>query len=203
MVARADAGIRTFDDLKGKRVNIGNPGSGSRGTMDVIMAAKGWETSVFSLVTELESAEQARAVCEDKIDAIVFTAGHPSGTIKEATTECDTVLVDVSGPVVEELVDANPYYRIALIPGGMYQGNPNDVATFGVGATLVTSARVPDEVVYHVTKSVFENMRRFKRLHPALNNLVPEQMAKDGLSAPIHPGAARYFEEAGLSYAGG
>ena len=133
VVARTDSGVRTFDDLKGKRVNIGNPGSGSRGTIDVLLAAKGWQTGDFALVTELKSSEQARAVCDDKIDAMVFTVGHPSGSIKEATTEYDTVLVEVAGPEVEALIADNPYYRVATIPGGMYQGNPDNVATFGVG----------------------------------------------------------------------
>ena len=199
VVARADSGIKTFDDLKGKRVNIGNPGSGSRGTMDVLMAAKGWTVGDFELVTELKSTDQANAVCEGKIDAMVFTVGHPSGSIKEATTECETVLVDVSGPVVETLIADNPYYRTATIPGGMYNGNPDDTMTFGVGATLVTSSKVSDETVYIVVKSIFENMRRFKRLHPALGILKEEEMVKDGLSAPLHDGAARYYSEASIN----
>ncbi len=197
VVARTDSGVRTFDDLKGKRVNIGNPGSGSRGTMDVLLAAKGWQTGDFALVTELKSSEQARAVCDDKIDAMVFTVGHPSGSIKEATTECDTVLVEVAGPEVEALIADNPYYRVATIPGGMYQGNPDNVATFGVGATLVTSAKVPDDVVYAVVKTVFDNLRRFRRLHPALGILKEDDMIKDGLSAPIHAGAKKFYDEMG------
>ena len=198
VVARADSGIKTFDDLVGKRVNIGNPGSGSRGTMDVLMEAKNIKVSDFSLVTELKSSEQARAVCDNKIDAMVFTVGHPSGSIKEATTECEIVLVEVGGPEVDALISDNPYYRTAVVPGGMYKGNPNDTITFGVGATLVTSAKVSDDVVYAVTKSVFENMRRFRRLHPALGNLKEPEMIKDGLSAPLHAGAQRYYSEVGL-----
>ena len=93
VVARKDSGIKNFDDLKGKRVNIGNPGSGQRGTMEVLMAAKGWTRDDFALVSELKSAEQSKALCDNKIDAMVFTVGHPSGSIKEATTSCDTVLV--------------------------------------------------------------------------------------------------------------
>lgn len=195
VLARADSGIATFDDLRGKRVNVGNPGSGSRGTMDVLMAAKGMTFSDFALVTELQSSEQASAVCDNRIDAMVFTVGHPSGSIKEATTECDTVLVDVSGPEVDALIDQNPYYRTATIPGGMYQGNLEGTATFGVGATLVSSADVPDDVVYVVTKAVFDSLSRFVRLHPALGILDEEEMKADGLSAPIHDGAARYYGE--------
>jgi TRAP transporter TAXI family solute receptor len=199
VVARADAGIKTFDDLKGKRVNIGNPGSGSRGTMDVLMAAKGWTIGDFELVTELKSSDQARAVCEGKIDAMVFTVGHPSGSIKEATTECDTLLVEVAGPEVEALIADNPYYRAATVPGGMYKGNADDTLTFGVGATLVTSSKVPDETVYALVKSVFDNMRRFRRLHPALGILKEEEMIKDGLSAPLHDGAVKFYSEVNIN----
>jgi TRAP transporter TAXI family solute receptor len=199
VVARADAGIKSFDDLKGKRVNIGNPGSGSRGTMDVLLAAKGWTVADFELVTELKSSDQARAVCEGKIDAMVFTVGHPSGSIKEATTECDTVLVEVAGAEVDALVADNPYYRTAVIPGGMYNGNADDTKTFGVGATLVTSSKVPDDTVYALVKSVFDNMRRFRRLHPALGILKEDEMVKDGLSAPLHDGAVRFYSEMNIN----
>ncbi len=198
VVARADAGISTFDDLKGKRVNVGNPGSGQRGTMEVVMDAKGWTMDDFALASELQAAEQSQALCDNNIDAMVYTVGHPSGSIQEATTACDAVLVEVSGPEIDALVADNPYYRTATIPGGMYRGNDADTQTFGVGATFVTSASVPDDVVYEVVKAVFENMDQFKGLHPAFANLDPKQMANDGLSAPLHPGAERYFREAGL-----
>jgi hypothetical protein len=198
VVARADSGIKTFDDLKGKRVNIGNPGSGQRGTMEVLMAAKGWEKSDFALASELKAAEQSKALCDNKIDAMVYTVGHPSGSIKEATTSCETILVPVTGPVVDKLVADNAYYRTATIPGGMYRGNPNDVQTFGVGATFVSSTNVPSDTVYVVVQSVFENFDSFRKLHPAFENLQKEQMVKDGLSAPIHDGAMKYYKEAGL-----
>lgn len=198
VVARADAGIKDFMDLKGKRVNIGNPGSGQRGTMEVLMGALGWTKADFSLASELKSAEQSKALCDNKIDAMVFTVGHPSGSIKEATTTCDTVLVSVTGSAVEKLVKDNDYYRTATIPGGMYRGNPNDTQTFGVGATFVSSTNTPDETVYQVVKAVFENFDSFKKLHPAFGNLKKEEMVKDGLSAPVHPGAKRYYKEAKL-----
>ena len=198
VVARKDSGIKTFDDMKGKRVNIGNPGSGQRGTMEVLMAAKGMTRDDFSLVSELKSAEQSKALCDNKIDAMVFTVGHPSGSIKEATTSCDTVLVAVTGPEVDKLVADNDYYRTAVIPGGMYTGSPDDTATFGVGATFVSSTNTPSDTVYQVSKSVFENFDSFRKLHPAFANLKKEQMIKDGLSAPLHDGAARYYKEAGL-----
>lgn len=198
VVARADAGIKTFDDLKGKRVNIGNPGSGQRGTMEVLLEAKGWTIDDFALATELKAAEQSAALCDNQIDAMVYTVGHPSGSIQEATTACDSVLVTVSGDAVAGLVDDNPFYRTATIPGKMYRGNDADTETFGVGATFVTSDKVSDDAVYTVVKSVMENIADFRKLHPAFANLEPKDMATAGLSAPLHPGAAKYYKEAGL-----
>ena len=154
-MARADSGIRNFGDLKGKRVNVGNPGSGQRGTMEVLMEASGWKMSDFALASELKSSEQAMALCDNKIDAMVFTVGHPSGSIKEATTSCDSVLVNVTGSAVDMLVAENDFYRTATIPGGMYSGNPKDTKTFGVGATFVTSTRTPENVIYEVVNAVF------------------------------------------------
>jgi uncharacterized protein len=198
VLARADSGIETFDDLKGKRVNVGNPGSGQRSTMEVLMEAKGWTMDDFALASELKSAEQAQALADNNIDAIVFTVGHPSGSIQEATTTTDAKLIPVSGPEVDELVDSNPYYSKATIPGGMYRGTDKDVETFGVKATLVSSTAVPDEVIYAVTKAVFEHFEDFKKLHPAFANLEKEAMVTEALSAPLHPGAERYYQEAGL-----
>ncbi len=197
VVARADSGVKNFDDLKGKRVNIGNPGSGQRATMDVVLQAKGWTTDDFALASELKAAEQAGALGDNKIDAMIYTVGHPAGAIQEATTTTDSVLVNVDGPEIEGIVNDNPYYAWATIPGGMYKGNPDDVKTFGVKATFVSSEDVPEEVIYQVVKAVFDNFDRFKKLHPAFENLTEEQMIKDGLSAPLHAGAVKYYKERG------
>jgi len=198
VVARTDSGIKNFQDLKGKRVNIGNPGSGQRGTMEVAMAAMGWTNDDFKLASELKSAEQSQALCDNKVDAIVFAVGHPNGSISEATTSCDSVMVNVTGPAFDKLIADNSYYRIATIPGGMYRGTATDTTTFGVGATFVSSTKVPDEVIYQVVKAVFDNFDDFKNLHPAFANLKPEEMIKDGLSAPLHNGAIKYYKEAGM-----
>lgn len=197
VVARADSDISEFDDLKGKRVNIGNPGSGQRAIMDLLIAEKGWTNADFALAAELAPAEQSAALCDNNIDAFAYTVGHPAGSIEEATTTCDSVIVPVEGEVVDSLVESNPYYFQATIPGGMYRGTDEDVNTFGVGATLVTSADVSEDAVYIFVKSVFENFDSFTDLHPALANLTPEQMIGQGNSAPVHPGAERYYKEQG------
>lgn len=197
VIARNDSGIETFDDLKGKRVNIGNPGSGQLATMEVVMDAKGWTTDDFALASQLKPAEQAAALGDNKVDAIIYTVGHPNGSIQEATTTVDAKLVPVTGPEIDKLVEENPYYAKATVPGGMYNNNPDDVETFGVKATFVTSADVDEDTVYQVVKAVFDNFDRFKKLHPAFANLKEEEMIKDGLSAPLHPGAEKYYKERG------
>jgi TRAP transporter TAXI family solute receptor len=197
VVARDDAGIENFEDLKGKRVNIGNPGSGQRGTMEVVMGVLGWEMGDFAFASELKSAEQSAALGDNKVDAIVFTVGHPNGSIQEAVSTVDAHLVSVAGPEIDQLVEDNAYYAKATIPGGMYQGSDEDTQTFGVKATFVSSASVDEETIYQVVKAVFDNFDRFKGLHPAFANLTEEDMIKDGLSAPLHPGAERYYKERG------
>jgi TRAP transporter TAXI family solute receptor len=198
IVARADSGIKNFEDLKGKRVNVGDPGSGQRSTMEVVMGKMGWKMEDFKLASELKAAEMAGALCDNKIDAFAYTVGHPNGSIQEAHTACDAVLVNVTGPAIDELVAANPYFSTATIPAGMYRGNAADTTTFGVSATIVSSAKVPAETVYQVVKAVFENFDEFKGLHPAFANLDKKHMIKDALSAPLHDGAVKYFKEAGL-----
>jgi hypothetical protein len=198
VIARSDAGVNSFADLKGKRVNVGNPGSGQRATMEVVMDAYGIGMDDFALATEYKGSEMAKQLCDGNIDAMIYTIGHPAAAIKEATTTCDATLVSVTGPEVEKLVADNPFYREATIPGGMYKGTDGDTTTFGVGATFVTSATVPEEVVYIVAKSVMENVEDFRKLHPAFANLDPAEMVNDGLSAPLHPGAEKAYMELGL-----
>ncbi len=196
ILARDDSGIENITDLKGKRVNIGNPGSGTRGTWEVIEAAMGWERSDLRLATELKSAETGQALCDDKIDAYFWLVGHPSALTQESMATCDAKLVNATGEAIDALVSERPYYRTATIPAGMYGDNP-EITTFGVGATFVSSVDVPEEIVYTVVKAVFDNFDEFKALHPAFSNLSEEQMIADSLSAPLHPGAEKYYKERG------
>lgn len=171
VIARSDANINSIKDLKGKRVNIGNPGSGDRATMQVVMDALGWNIDSFKLASELKGSERSQALCDNKIDAFIYMAYHPNGSIKEATTSCDAKLVPVTGPEIDQIVTKNPYYAYTNVPAGMYRGTDKDVKSFGVAATLVTSSDVPDKVAYNVAKAVFENFNTFKRLHPAFAHL--------------------------------
>ncbi|WEX90936.1 TAXI family TRAP transporter solute-binding subunit [Sinorhizobium garamanticum] len=197
VLAHPNAGVTKFEDFKGKRFNVGNPGSGTRASMERLLATMGWTLADFSLASELKADEHGPALCDGKIDGFFYGVGHPSANIQDPTTTCSAKLVSLTGDAVDKLVAENPYYARATIPGGLYNNNPEDTETFGVLATLVTSANVPEESVYQLTKSVFENFDEFKSLHPAFANLDPAKMIKDGLSAPLHPGAEKYYKEKG------
>jgi uncharacterized protein len=197
VLARKEAGVKSFADFKGKRFNVGNPGSGTRASMEELLGAMGWKMGDFSLASELKADEHGPALCDGKIDGFFYAVGHPSANIQDPTTSCGAQLVAITGPAVDKLVADKPYYAKATIPGGLYPNNPNAAQTYGVLATVVASSKTPADTVYNVVKAVFDNFDEFKKLHPALAHLSPQNMAKDGLSAPLHEGAVRYYKEKG------
>jgi uncharacterized protein len=197
VVARKEANIKSFADFKGKKFNVGNPGSGTRASMEEILAEMKWKLSDFSLASELKADEHGPALCDGKIDGFFYAVGHPSANIQDPTTSCGAKLVPLTGPAVDNLVKQWPYYAKATIPAGLYPNNPQATETFGVLATLVSSSKVPADHVYAVVKAVFDNFEEFKKLHPALAHLQPEAMIRDGLSAPLHEGAIKYYKEKG------
>ena len=197
VVARKEANVKSFADFKGKRFNVGNPGSGTRASLEEMIAAMGWKLTDFSLASELKADEHGPALCDGKIDGFYYGVGHPSANIQDPTTSCGAKLVSITGPAIDKLVADNSYYAKATIPGGLYPNNPDATQTYGVLATVVTSSKAPAESVYQVVKAVFDNFDEFKKLHPALANLKPESMIADGLSAPLHEGAVRYYKEKG------
>jgi uncharacterized protein len=197
VLARKEANIKTFADFKGKKFNVGNPGSGTRASMEELLAAMGWKMSDFALASELKADEHGPALCDGKIDGFFYGVGHPSANVQDPTTTCGARLVSVTGPAVDKLVKEKPYYAYATIPGGLYPNNPTDTKTYGVLASMVSSSKVSADTVYAVVKAVFENFDEFKKLHPALAILKPETMIKDGLSAPLHDGAVKYYKEKG------
>ena len=197
VLARKEAGIKTFAEFKGKKFNVGNPGSGTRASMEELLASMGWKLGDFSLASELKADEHGAALCDGKIDGFFYGVGHPSANIQDPTTSCGAKLVSLTGGSIDKLVKEKPYYAYATIPGGLYPNNPADTKTYGVLATMVSSSKVPADTVYAVVKGVFDNFDEFKKLHPALAILAPEHMIKDGLSAPLHEGAVKYYKEKG------
>ena len=197
VMVTADSGIETVADMAGNRVNIGNPGSGTRVLAETLLSYAGVEIDSFSLAAELRSAEQAAALCDGNIDAAIWAAGLPNGSSQEATSTCDINIMALEGEFIDQLLAENPAYAAATIPGGMYPGNDDDIPSWGPLATFVTSAQTSDDVVYALVSAVFDNIDDFRRLHPAFGRLVEENMISDGLTAEIHPGALRYYQERG------
>lgn len=198
LVARRDSGIRSLADIEGRRVNLGNPGSGQRATMEVVMKAMGWTEKSFAFVGELPASQQSLALCHGQIEAMVYVVGHPNKSITNATDVCDAVVVNVEGPQVDQLVALNPYYSYMTIPGSIYKGNPEGTRTFGVRATVVVNEDMEDDLAYSIVKAVFDNLDKFRRMYPAFGQLDPERMVREGLTAPLHNGAIRYYREKGL-----
>jgi TRAP transporter TAXI family solute receptor len=198
IVARADAGIAGLEDLAGKRVALGSPGSGTRALADALIDALGWTAETFAATPDIGPARAADALCGGEIDAFLYAVGHPALAIQEVTAACDVTLVGAAGPAVDALVASDPALTPATIPGGLYRGVEEPVETFGVRATVVTRADVPDDVIGTIVAGVFDDLPTLRSLHPALAHLDPQAMASEGLSAPLHPGAERYFRERGL-----
>jgi hypothetical protein len=197
VLARKELNAKNFTDMKGKKFNVGNPGSGTRASMEELLIALGWKMSDFALASELKADEHGAALCDGKIDGFYYGVGHPSANIQDPTTSCGARLVSITGPAIDKLIAEKPYYAKASIPAGLYPNNPQETETYGVLATLVASSKTSPDTIYVVVKAVFDNFDEFKKLHPALANLKPEDMVKNGLSAPLHEGAARYYKEKG------
>jgi len=198
VIAGERAGISTMEDLKGQRVNVGNPGSGQRVIMEALMQHLGWTMDDFESATEIKSAFQAEQICLHRIDAAVYVVAHPNLSVREATVSCGSILVPVTGPEIEEFIAANPHFVKTLIPADLYAANPNPVPSIGVTATVVATSTTSPEVVYQVVKAVFENLEEMKTLLPVFANLNKEFMLSPHHAAPWHPGALRYFQEAGM-----
>ena len=201
LIASEASGINGVKDLRGKRVNVGNPGSGQLGNSRDAIQAFGLEEG--DLKAEYVKAVEAPGLVQDeRLDAFFYTVGHPNGNIKEATSgRIKVKIVPIQGPELDALIKKFPYYAKSVVPGSMYPNAVNsdmgDIPSFGVKATFVTSAKVSDDIVYAITKEIFDNFEEFKKLHPAYQVLTKENMLQ-GLSAPIHPGAVKYYKEAGL-----
>jgi len=200
LLAAVDANINTIMDLKGKRVNLGNHGSGHLGNSTDALKAIGFDQKTDIIAEYIKAAEAPGLLQDGRIDAFFYTVGHPSGAFKEATAGVrKTKFIPISGKMIDKMVADHSYYASSFVPVKNYPGaeNTEDVPTFGVKATFVTSSKVSNDVVYAITKEVFENFDEFKKLHPAYQVLTKENML-DGLSAPIHEGAMKHYKEAGL-----
>ncbi|MBU3015783.1 TAXI family TRAP transporter solute-binding subunit [Poseidonibacter lekithochrous] len=197
LVTRKDANINNITDIKGKRINLGNPGSGNEATTLTLFEASGIKKEDLEFAGTLKASEMPDALKENKIDGYFYMVGHPTANIKDATNSVDARITPLNGPNIDALIKKYPYFAKADVPAGMYKGNPNDIPTFGVKAVLITSDDVSEKAVYTMVKAILENFDKFKKLHPAYSNITKQSLL-EGLSAPLHEGAKRYFKEAGL-----
>ncbi|MFC6656499.1 TAXI family TRAP transporter solute-binding subunit [Roseibium salinum] len=197
IVVRADSAFLEFDGLKSAKVNVGGKGSGSQASWEALISRLGWETKDLQHVSYLKTSELADALCTGEIDAYFELIGHPASLIEETQAQCAIRLIGIESKAVDALLREAPYYVNAAIPAELY-GFRDPVASFGVVATIVTSANMPETIAYTLVEAVVEHFESFKRLDPALNRLTLDGIVSDRMPAPLHPGALKFFQEQGL-----
>ncbi len=197
VVVRQDSNIKKFDDIKHQRVNIGAPGTGVRSTMTQLMDIKGWKENDFKLSTDLKSSEQAQSLCDNKIDVMIDVIGHPSGAVQEASATCDTMILPIDKETIDALIAKHPYYGHHIIPGGIYPGTENDINTFSVRTSVLSTTNVDDEIIYNLVKAAFKGFKLIKSSRPVFAHLTKKDMV-DTNTAPLHNGAIKYYKEVGL-----
>jgi TRAP transporter TAXI family solute receptor len=198
LVTRKDTKITHLSDLKNKVVSIGNKGSGSEASVKILMhESPSINLSDLAKVKYLKSNAVRTALESGEIDAYFFMVGHPTFDIKKISHTTDIVIVPLMGNDIDKLVKKYPYYAKAPIKANTYKKIDKDIHTYGVKALLITTDDISEKIVYSITKSVVENFERFKKLHPAYTNITKESLL-DGLSAPLHNGAKRYYKEVGI-----
>ncbi len=200
VMVRADLGVDSFEGLKGRKINIGEPGSGTRATWDVIADALDWSEEDQAAATEYGATEAFVSFCSGNIDAFFWLVGQPSELTNEAIRSCGAKLLSVEGEEIDELIEDNSYFRKTVIPAGTYPGQESDIVSFGVGAVLVTRADAPESLIHDLVSAIAGDIDAFAAYHPTLQGLTPQTMAGDGLSAPLHPGAERAYEELGVKW---
>lgn len=197
LVTKKDANINKLLDIKGKRINLGNSGSGNETTTLALFRASGIDKSDLKQAAIFASSEMPDALKYNQIDGYFYMVGHPTANIKDAANSTDIKIIPFDNDILDSLVEKYPYFTKGFIPAGTYKNQSNDITTFGVKAVLVTNENVNENIVYLLVKAILENFDEFKKLHPAYENLTKESLL-NGLSAPLHDGAKKYFMEAGL-----
>jgi TRAP transporter TAXI family solute receptor len=199
LAVRKDSGIKTFFDLKGKKINIGNPGSGNEATVKMLFANCDKLKLKDIVAEQLKAAECPNALKDKKIDGYFYMVGHPTANFKDAANSTPIDLISLKDvPAAQKLVKEKPYYAWGTIPAGMYKGVDHDTVTYGVKAVLVTSTKAKEKAVYTMVKSILDNFDKFKKLHPAYKNLTKEDLLKGFDLTLLHPGAKKAFKEAGV-----
>lgn len=198
VVALRGSGVERWADLAGRRLSIGDPGSPEHSLAARVIAASGWSKASFRLVGALPAEQQSMPLCHGRYEAAVYLLTHPNDTVRRLVDRCEATIVTVAGPEAEKVLADAPWLVRGVVPANLYDGLERDVETIGLRATLVTSSEVDPALIYQVVAAVFGDLDRLRRAHPALAGLGEAMMVRDGLAAPLHDGAARYYAERGL-----
>jgi TRAP transporter TAXI family solute receptor len=198
VAVRKDSRITQFEELRGKRVNVGPPGAGTKYSAEKLMQSYDMKDSDFAELLALKPDEQGDALCKGRIDAFIYIVGHPARNIADTASACPITLLQLTGAKVARLARTTPSYAQATIPAKSYAGQNEAVQTYGIRAVLLASSDTSDKVAYEVARAVFGNFTEFTALHPAFGGLDPATMVKTGFSAPLHPGALKYYKEKGM-----
>lgn len=195
IVANADSGIKTLEDLKGKRISVGAARSGTELNARAILKAAGLSYDDFSKVEYLPFGESVELMKNRQLDATLQSAGLGVSSIRDLAASVDIVVVPVAAEIVEKVGDAA--YQPAIIPANTYAGQTVDLPTAAIPNFLVTQSGVPDELAYQMTKVLYENLDTFKTSHNAIKDMDIKNAIK-GMPVPLHPGAERYYKEQGI-----
>jgi TRAP transporter TAXI family solute receptor len=198
VIAKRSLGLTYVKDIKGKRFNIGNDGSGKRELSSFIMKLQGWTRADFAATTEYDTGPMVKAFCDGELDVILEGLGNPAKMYADVTEKCDGQFLPFSPETIDQLKADYPYYVDMAIPGGMYAGTPDNVASFGYRAILIASSKVHPDAIYQVVSSLVGNLKDLRAKHASLDILTPQAMANFGIYIPLHDGAARYYKEHNL-----
>lgn len=200
IVARKDSGIKTFRDLKGKKVNLGSPESGQRRTMDLILSTLGWDYNDFEIASELSASDMSEALCSGRIDAFVYVVGHPNASISEATTFCESIIIPLPDELIKEFSALYPFYSAGEISGALYRGNPDPIATIKLTARLVSAETLSERTAFELSNVIFNNFESLAQMHPALKGIRRDQAFDfDTKIAPVHKGVMRFLKHSAHS----
>lgn len=198
LVARADAGIETVSDLAGKKVSLDEPGSGTLVDAKLILEAYGLSEDDIS-AEYLKPDQAADRMRDGAMDAFFFVGGYPAGAIAELASQHDVKLIPITGAEAEKLLGEYTFFAADNFPAGTYEGQDGEVPTISVGAQFVTSADQPEELVYEITKALYnDNTQKLFAAGHAKGKLITLDSATDGAGIPFHPGAEKYYREAGM-----
>lgn len=196
LVVRADSGIEKFEDLAGKSISSGSPGSGQWQLLGDLIEAHGMSREDVS--EDYSSFSQSVEKIKDgNLDASLITAGAPTSSVTELANGHEIRVVPLTGPAIAKLQETQPYYVSSILPAGSYKGIDADVETLAVRAIWATHADVSEDIIYAVTKALYENTETLGKVHPK-GREISAATALQSVSIPVHPGAAKYYQEIGV-----